>query len=232
MQSLITDGLAVTVGDNPNGQDALLKLADPAEPGGDGDRHVGGHRHRDQRARRRADPRDHERATRRRPDARARATCRRRSSAARRCTSSPTRATTSAAAAWDYIQFLVGAESQSTWAAATGYVPVREDALELEPLTTTYATDPRFKVAYDQLLAGGDDPTSLGPVLGPLREVRTVTAGAVAAIFGGADVQPSTLGRRGRAVQRPHRRLQRPQLTPELRRVAVRHGRSMAAAST
>ena len=26
---LVQDGLAVTVGDNPNGQDALLKLADP-----------------------------------------------------------------------------------------------------------------------------------------------------------------------------------------------------------
>ena len=78
----------------------------------------------------------------------------------------------------------------------TGYVPVREDALELDPIKTTYATDPRFKVAYDQLLAGADDPTSLGPVLGPLLEVRTVTAGAVAAIFGGADVA-SVARRRG-----------------------------------
>src|SRR4029079_5034348 len=32
VQSLVQDGLAVTVGDNPNGQDALLKLADPAQP--------------------------------------------------------------------------------------------------------------------------------------------------------------------------------------------------------
>ena len=45
VQSLIIDGLAVNVGDNPSGQDALLKLADPA-PGGDDDRHVGRARHR------------------------------------------------------------------------------------------------------------------------------------------------------------------------------------------
>ncbi len=32
VQSLIDDGLAVTVGDNPSGQDALLKLADPDSP--------------------------------------------------------------------------------------------------------------------------------------------------------------------------------------------------------
>ena len=67
-------------------------------------------------------------------------------------------------------------------------MPIREDALELDPVRTTYATDPRFKVAYDQLVAGEDDLASVGPVLGPLREVRSVTAGAVAAIFGGADV--------------------------------------------
>ena len=48
--------------------------------------------------------------------------------------------------------------------------------------------DPRFRVAYDQLLVGDDDLTAVGPVLGPLREVRAVTAQAVAEIFGGADV--------------------------------------------
>ena len=65
---------------------------------------------------------------------------------------------------------------------------MRTDALTLDPLKTTYTTDPRFKVPYDQLLASPDAPTSLGPIVGPLREVRTVTAQGVAAIFGGADV--------------------------------------------
>ena len=48
-----------------------------------------------------------------------------------------------------HVQFLVEAQSQSTWAAATGYVPVRSDAVELEPLATKYANDPRFAVAYE-----------------------------------------------------------------------------------
>jgi len=91
-------------------------------------------------------------------------------------------------AAWDYIQFLVSAQSQSEWAATTGYVPIRNDALDLEPLATTYAEDPRFKVAFDQLIGSVDDPASLAPVLGPQREVRVATANATAAIFGGADV--------------------------------------------
>jgi hypothetical protein len=38
------------------------------------------------------------------------------------------------------------------------------------------------------LLSAPDVPTSVGPILGPLREVRTVTAQAVASILGGADV--------------------------------------------
>lgn len=92
------------------------------------------------------------------------------------------------AATWDFITYLVGAQQQSQWAAATGYVPVRTDALELEPYKTTVADDPRYSVAYEQLLATPDAPTSAGPMMGPLREVRSVLATAIAAIFDGADV--------------------------------------------
>jgi sn-glycerol 3-phosphate transport system substrate-binding protein len=97
-------------------------------------------------------------------------------------------------AAWDYITFLVDAQSQSEWAATTGYVPVRADALDLEPLASTYADDPRFKVAYDQLIVSVEGPASLAPVLGPQREVRVATANATAAIFAGADVGAALSG--------------------------------------
>ena len=50
-----------------------------------------------------------------------------------------------AAAAWDYITYLITAEAQSQWASQTGYVPVRSDALDLEPLLSTYEADPRFE---------------------------------------------------------------------------------------
>ena len=96
-----------------------------------------------------------------------------------------------AAAAWDYVTFLTTAQSQSTWATQTGYVPVRDDAIDLEPLATTYATDPRLSVAYQQLLTRPDDITANAPVLGPQREVRVATARAVAAVMGGADVESS-----------------------------------------
>ncbi|HUS42643.1 MAG TPA: ABC transporter substrate-binding protein [Ilumatobacteraceae bacterium] len=93
-----------------------------------------------------------------------------------------------AAATWDYITYLIDAEVQSQWASQTGYVPVRSDALDLEPLLTTYAEDPRFRVAYDQMVGDVESDTSLAPVVGPQREVRVATANATAAILNGADV--------------------------------------------
>lgn len=93
------------------------------------------------------------------------------------------------AAAWDFITFLVSPESQSEWAVQTGYLPLRTDTLDLEPVKSTYVDDVRFRVAYDQLVGSPDGSALQGPILGPQREVRAAVARAVAAILGGADVQ-------------------------------------------
>jgi sn-glycerol 3-phosphate transport system substrate-binding protein len=94
-----------------------------------------------------------------------------------------------AAAAWEYIQYLVTAEAQSFWADASGYAPVRADATEIDPLAATYAEDPRFRVNYDQVNLAADDFTAVGPVLGPMRQVRQATAEMMADIYNGSDVQ-------------------------------------------
>ena len=188
LQTMINDGLAMTVGDNPGGQDAFFKLADPNAPGamtmatsaalgsviaalggglvpdlGPGDIGVG--------------PMPGPGET---PQVQV-------GGASLWIVADKSPEET--AAAWDFISFLLRPESQSQWAAATGYVPVRTDALDLEPLATTYATDPRFAVPYDQLLSGVNDDTANAPVLGPQREVRAETSRAMAAIFDGADPQ-------------------------------------------
>jgi sn-glycerol 3-phosphate transport system substrate-binding protein len=187
VQDMINDGLAVSVGDNASGTDVFLKLIDPAQDGamtigtsaalggvidaiGGGlapglttdDVGIG--------------PMPGPSST---PAVQV-------GGASLWITADKSPVETSAA--WDYITFLVSAQSQSEWAAATGYVPIRTDALELDPVASTYADDPRFRVAYDQLIASVEGPASLAPVLGPQREVRVATANATAAIFGGADV--------------------------------------------
>jgi sn-glycerol 3-phosphate transport system substrate-binding protein len=92
------------------------------------------------------------------------------------------------AAAWDFITFLTSAQLQSDWAVGTGYVPVNEESLDLPPLSDTYTTDPRFQVAYDQLVNGEVNAATAGPILGPMRQVRGTTADALQAVLSeGAD---------------------------------------------
>jgi sn-glycerol 3-phosphate transport system substrate-binding protein len=188
VQDLITDGLAYYVGDNAGGADQLLKLADAAEPAamaistsaslstvlntlgggfvpGLGPEDVG------------VGPLPGPGGT---PAALV-------GGAALYVTAG--RDDVEAAAAWDFVQYLVSAEQQSLFATLTGYVPVRSDALELEPAASVYVDDPRFRVAYDQLVASPDSPALQGPILGPQREVRAIVARAVAEVFAGGDVQ-------------------------------------------
>lgn len=96
------------------------------------------------------------------------------------------------AAAWDFLTYLISPEVQSEWAVRTGYLPIVDEAIELEPLATTYANDPRFRVAYTQLANSPNDLAHAGPQIGPHRQVRDETAAALAAIYNGADIE-STL---------------------------------------
>jgi sn-glycerol 3-phosphate transport system substrate-binding protein len=189
IQQMINDGLAAYVGDNPTGQDNLLKLADPSAPSAMAlstsaslglvldvvagglipdvtvdDLGVG--------------PLPGPSGT---PGALV-------GGAAIYLVDGPDDA--KVAAAWDFLSYLISAGVQSEWAAKTGYVPIRDDALTVDPLATKYRDDPRFKVAYDQLPRSVDDLARRGPIFGAQQEVRVITAGAVAAIMGqNADVQ-------------------------------------------
>jgi sn-glycerol 3-phosphate transport system substrate-binding protein len=95
------------------------------------------------------------------------------------------------AATWDYVKYLTSATAQAQWAADTGYVPIRKSSLDQEPIKSLYSSDPRFAVAYQQLNSGAVTPATAGPVLGPQGEVRQATSEAMQAIFGGADVKSS-----------------------------------------
>jgi sn-glycerol 3-phosphate transport system substrate-binding protein len=76
------------------------------------------------------------------------------------------------AAAWQYLKFLVGPQVQAEWAAATGYVPIRQSSVDLPAIKDQWAKEPGYKVAYDQLITGADDIATQGPVIGAYQAVR------------------------------------------------------------
>ena len=197
VQALVSDGLAVYVGDNASGQDQLLKLADPAAPAAmtiasaaslgtvinalDGGFIEG------------VDSTDLAIGPMPGPGAPGTLV----GGAALYIMAD--KGDAQIAATWDFIKYLTSPQTQSTWAAATGYVPVVASAADLEPLAARYATDPRFTVSLDQLNVAVDAPTSLGPVLGPMREVRLIAQQLTDAVLAGDPVAPAVTSAAGQA---------------------------------
>ena len=82
------------------------------------------------------------------------------------------------AATWEFVKFLVQSDTQATFAAETGYVPIRKSSVKETVLLAQWAKEPGYKVAYDQLLSGKDDVATAGPVIGDYAGVRDVVRDA------------------------------------------------------
>lgn len=91
------------------------------------------------------------------------------------------------AAAFQFAAFLAGAQSQATWAAGTGYVPIRTDATTLAPLTDVYTQHPEFRIAFDQLQRGESNTATAGAVIGAMEPVRSAVVHAEEQLFQGGD---------------------------------------------
>jgi len=87
------------------------------------------------------------------------------------------------AAAWQYLTFLDSPASQATWAAGTGYIPIRKSAVKTATIQHLWATDPGFKVAYTQLVSGPTTLATTGAVLGPYADVRTAVIDAEESMY-------------------------------------------------
>jgi sn-glycerol 3-phosphate transport system substrate-binding protein len=87
------------------------------------------------------------------------------------------------AAAWQFIKFLNEPSSQAEWAVGTGYVPIRESALDEPVLKAAWASTPEYKVAYDQLVTGTENVATAGPVIGPYDLVRVLVVDQMSAML-------------------------------------------------
>jgi sn-glycerol 3-phosphate transport system substrate-binding protein len=93
------------------------------------------------------------------------------------------------AAAWELARFLTSPEVQAEWAAETGFIPVRESALDEQVLLDRWDEVPYFRVAYDQLVDGPENEVTAGPVLGEYRTYREAAEETVREMFEG-DLTP------------------------------------------
>jgi sn-glycerol 3-phosphate transport system substrate-binding protein len=93
------------------------------------------------------------------------------------------------AAGWRFVRYLTSPEVQATWAAATGYTPVRTSSVDLPALRDAWEAEPGLRVAYDQLLSGAESPATAGPMVGDMPAVRSAVEEALTAMFV-ADLPP------------------------------------------
>lgn len=77
------------------------------------------------------------------------------------------------AAAWTFSEYLDTTQNLATWAAGSGYIPIRKSSVATATIQNLWAAEPAFKVAYDQLQRGGNSAASAGAVIGPYQDVRT-----------------------------------------------------------
>ena len=105
---------------------------------------------------------------------------------------------TQQAAAWQYIcRTCDTASSQATWAAGTGYIPVRKSSTQTATVQHLWATDPGYKVAYNEINNGANTPATSGSVIGPYADVRTDVLNAEISMYTGG-VSPAAPSRRPR----------------------------------
>jgi sn-glycerol 3-phosphate transport system substrate-binding protein len=89
------------------------------------------------------------------------------------------------AAAWQYLSYLCNTQSQATWAAGTGYIPVRKSSAQTATVQHLWATDPGYKVAYNEINNGANTPATSGSVIGPYADVRTDVLNAEISMYTG-----------------------------------------------
>jgi sn-glycerol 3-phosphate transport system substrate-binding protein len=87
------------------------------------------------------------------------------------------------AASWQFISYLMSTQSQATWAAGTGYIPVRKSSAQTATLQHLWTTDPGYKIAYNEVNNGTNSYATSGSVIGPYADVRTDVSNAEISMY-------------------------------------------------
>jgi sn-glycerol 3-phosphate transport system substrate-binding protein len=94
------------------------------------------------------------------------------------------------AASWQFVSYLMNTQSVATWAAGTGYIPVRKSSAQTATVQQLWATSPGYKVAYNEINNGANTPATSGSVIGPYADVRNDVLNAEISMYTGG-VKPA-----------------------------------------
>jgi sn-glycerol 3-phosphate transport system substrate-binding protein len=86
-------------------------------------------------------------------------------------------------AAWEFIKFMVSAESQAEWFSGSAYIPVRRSSYDLPAALEVVKQYPFFQVAADQLEQSPVTTATAGPFTGANQEIRDAVAKAIEAML-------------------------------------------------
>jgi sn-glycerol 3-phosphate transport system substrate-binding protein len=87
------------------------------------------------------------------------------------------------AAAWTFVSYLMNTQSVATWAAGTGYIPVRKSSTLTATVQHLWTTEPGYKIAYNQINNGVNSAATAGSVIGPYADVRTDVSNAEISMY-------------------------------------------------
>ncbi len=87
------------------------------------------------------------------------------------------------AASWTFLSYLMNTQSVATWAAGTGYIPVRKSSTQTATIQHVWTTSPGYKVAYNEINNGVNSPATSGSVIGPYADVRTDVLNAEVSMY-------------------------------------------------
>lgn len=89
-------------------------------------------------------------------------------------------------AAWKLVKYLAEPGPQIVWHKATGYYPIRVDAIHALQVQGYYAQNPHHLTALLQLLTGVQNYNTQGAIIGAFPEVRDAIDSAVEKMISGA----------------------------------------------
>jgi len=105
-----------------------------------------------------------------------------------------------ARATWEFIKFLVSAESQAYWNAQTGYFPVTTDAHEEQVFKDNIAKYPQFETAIDQL--HDSSPEYVGALLSVFPEARATVESQIESLLNGDQNVDETVSSMAEAINK------------------------------